>query len=55
MGFMHGDVDRYNFLVMEKGIKLLDFKCLVENASPESMREELKSLHDELVDDSECG
>ncbi|KAI5467419.1 hypothetical protein BGZ63DRAFT_398999 [Mariannaea sp. PMI_226] len=28
---LHGDVNRYNFLVTKNGIMLLDFECLVEN------------------------
>jgi RIO-like serine/threonine protein kinase len=44
LGHAHGDVNRYNFLVTEEGVKLLDFECLLENASPKSMREELESL-----------
>ncbi|KAF4497274.1 alpha-galactosidase a [Fusarium agapanthi] len=55
LGHGHGDVNRYNFLVTEKGVKLLDFECFVENASPESMRTELDSLCAELVDESGRG
>ena len=55
LGFVHGDVNRYNFLVTEKGVKLLDFESLGENASPESMRRELESLRAELVDESGRG
>ncbi|KAF5586419.1 cyclin f-box [Fusarium pseudocircinatum] len=55
LGHAHGDVNRYNFLVTEEGVKLLDFECFVENASPESMRMELESLRAELVDESGRG
>ena len=55
LGFVHGDVNRYNFLVTEEGVKLLDFEGLVENASPELMREELESVRAELVDESGRG
>lgn len=55
LGFKHGDVNRYNFLITEDGVKLLDFECLLENASPESMRKELESLRAELVDESGRG
>lgn len=55
LGFKHGDVNRYNFLVTEEGVKLLDFECLLENGSPESMRKELESLRAELVDESGRG
>ncbi|KAI1111608.1 alpha-galactosidase A [Nemania sp. NC0429] len=55
LGFVHGDVNRYNFLVTEEGAKLLDFECLQENASPESMSKELENLRAELVDESGRG
>ncbi|KAK4237664.1 cyclin f-box [Achaetomium macrosporum] len=55
LGLVHGDVNRYNFLVTEAGAKLLDFECLRENASPESMSKELENLRAELVDESGCG
>lgn len=48
-------MNRYNFLVAEEGVKLLDFERLQENASPESKRRELESLRAELVDESGRG
>jgi RIO-like serine/threonine protein kinase len=54
LGLIHGDVNRYNFLVTEEGVKLLDFERLLKNAtSRESMREELENVCIELVDESE--
>ncbi|KAH7265454.1 uncharacterized protein BKA55DRAFT_685921 [Fusarium redolens] len=55
LGHAHGDVNRHNFLVTEEGVKLLDFECLLENASPKSMRGELESLRAELVNESGRG
>jgi len=55
LGLAHGDVNRYNFLVTEEGVKLLDFERLQENASPESMSKELENLCAELVDESGRG
>ncbi|EKJ75766.1 hypothetical protein FPSE_03946 [Fusarium pseudograminearum CS3096] len=55
LGLLHGDVNRYNFLVTEEGIKLLEFELAEENASPESMCEELEHLRVELVDESGRG
>ncbi|KAK1983066.1 hypothetical protein LZ30DRAFT_715540 [Colletotrichum cereale] len=52
---IHGDVNRHNFLVTKEGVKLLDFECLWENGSPESLEKELKSLRAELVDESGRG
>lgn len=54
-GLVHGDVNRYNFLVTEDGAKLLDFECCRENASPKSMSKELENLRAELVDESGRG
>lgn len=54
-GLVHGDVNRYNFLVTEEGVKLLDFERLREDADPESMSEELKNLRAELIDESGRG
>ncbi|SPJ71500.1 uncharacterized protein FTOL_01228 [Fusarium torulosum] len=55
LGLTHRDVNRYNFLVTEEGVKLLDFECLLENASPKAMRKELESVRAELVDESGRG
>ncbi|KAI0867400.1 alpha-galactosidase A [Hypoxylon argillaceum] len=55
LGLVHGDVNRYNFLITEEGAKLIDFECLRENASPESMSKELENLRAELVDESGRG
>jgi predicted Ser/Thr protein kinase len=55
LGYVHGDVNRYNFLVTEEGAKLLDFESLQESASPESMSTELENLRAELVDESGRG
>lgn len=54
-GLLHGDVNRHNFLVTKEGVMLLDFEGLREDASPESMSEELRSLPAELVDESGRG
>lgn len=55
LGFLHGDANRYNFLVTEEGVKLLDFERLQENASPESMQKELESVRVELTEESGRG
>ncbi|KAF2274532.1 uncharacterized protein EI97DRAFT_495292 [Westerdykella ornata] len=55
LGLVHGDVNRYNFLITEEGVKLLDFECLQENASPESMRRELNNVRAELAHESGRG
>ncbi|KAK2015964.1 hypothetical protein LZ32DRAFT_113856 [Colletotrichum eremochloae] len=55
LGLLHGDVNRYNFIVTEEGAKLIDFERCQENASSESMSEELRKLRVELVDESGRG
>ncbi|KAL2184711.1 alpha-galactosidase A [Thermothelomyces heterothallicus CBS 203.75] len=55
LGLVHGDVNRYNFLITKEGVKLLDFECFRENASPELMSKELENLRAELVDESGRG
>ncbi|KAI1460636.1 alpha-galactosidase A [Annulohypoxylon moriforme] len=55
LGFLHGDVNRHNFLITEEGVKLIDFEHLQENATPELMRNELEKLRAELVDESGRG
>nr|POE46215.1 hypothetical protein CFP56_73177 [Quercus suber] len=51
-GFLHGDVNRYNFLVGASGVKLVDFERLIEDASPEMQREEMNDLRAELLDET---
>lgn len=55
LGLLHGDVNRYNFLVAGEGVKLLDFECAQENASPEAMRKELENVRAGLTDESGRG
>lgn len=55
LGLIHGDVNRYNFLITKEEVKLLDFECLRDNASPESMVKELENLRAELVEESGRG
>lgn len=55
LGFLHGDANRYNFIVTEEGVKLVDFERLQENASPGAMDKELESVRLELIEDSGRG
>ncbi|WQF82018.1 Putative protein kinase-like domain superfamily [Colletotrichum destructivum] len=55
LGLLHGDVNRYSFIITQEGVKLLDFERAQENASPESMSKELKGLRTELADESGRG
>lgn len=54
LGYLHGDASRYNFFITKKEIKLLDFEFW-ENASPDSMREELESVPVEMMNTSGRG
>lgn len=55
IGLLHGDVNRYNFLVTGEGVKLLDFECAQENASSDSMSKELENVRGGLTDESGLG
>lgn len=55
LGLLHGDVNRYNFLITDEGVKLIDFESSNENASPESMQKELEKIRTNLTDESGRG
>lgn len=57
LGLIHGDVNRYNFLVTDEGedVKLINFERFQENAGPALMSEELEDLRAEMVDESGRG
>ena len=56
-GFVHGDLNRYNFIMTEHGAKLLDFESAapVGEMKPEEAEEELKELVSNLEDESGIG
>lgn len=47
---MHGDVNRYNFLIGKDGVKLIDFERFEEDATEDERRREMQSLRAEFVD-----
>ncbi|KAJ0415800.1 hypothetical protein BJY00DRAFT_326751 [Aspergillus carlsbadensis] len=55
LGFLHGDANRYNFLITEEGVQLLDFESFQENAGLEAMQQKLESLQLELTEESGRG
>lgn len=55
LGLVHGDVNRYNFLVAEEGVKLIDFERSCESAGLDLMRKELEIVRAELGDESGRG
>ncbi|KAB8269430.1 hypothetical protein BDV30DRAFT_229861 [Aspergillus minisclerotigenes] len=56
-GIVHGDLNKYNFLVTEEGVKLFDFEVSAaqEDADPGSTEDELKGLAARLEDESGIG
>lgn len=55
LGFSHGDVNRYNFLIGNEDVKLIDFERFGEDATEETKAKERRSLRDELVEESGRG
>lgn len=55
LGLIHGDVNRYNFLVGEDSVKLIDFERSEEGAAEQLMSTELRSLYAEFIEDSGRG
>lgn len=54
-GMLHGDVNRYNFLVGEDGVKIIDFARLEEDTTEGARMREMQSLRQESVDQSGRG
>lgn len=54
-GFLHGDVNRYNFLVGRNGATLIDFESFEEVSTKEARSKEMHSLRAEFVEDSGRG
>ena len=55
LGLRHGDINRYNFLVRENGVTLIDFEHTMEEADPEVIKKELDGLRAELTEDTGRG
>ena len=55
LGLLHGDVNRYNFLVGKDGVKLIDFERFEGNVTDERKRKEMQGLRAEFVDRSGRG
>ncbi|PIG79091.1 hypothetical protein AARAC_008029 [Aspergillus arachidicola] len=56
-GIVHGDINRYNFLVTDEGVKLFDFEVSAaqEDADSGAAKEELKGLAARLEDELGIG
>jgi hypothetical protein len=55
LGLLHGDPHRYNFLVADHGVKLIDFECSQEDTTEAAIATEMQSLQAELMDQSGRG
>lgn len=56
-GIVHGDLNKYNFLMTEHGAKIFDFEASAARGEvdPSAAEEELKSLPGKLTDESGIG
>jgi serine/threonine protein kinase len=57
-GIVHRDVNKYNFLVTDKGVKILDFEnstFIDDEESTQQSEKEIESLAGKLLDDSGMG
>lgn len=55
LGLLHGDANRYNFLVGQDGVRIIDFEHFQENASEQMRKKEMQSLRNLLSDRSGRG
>ncbi len=54
-GFLHGDVNRYNFLIGKDGVTLIDFERFEEDSTEDVRTKEMQSLRAEFIDQSGRG
>lgn len=55
LGLLHGDVNRYNFLVGNRSVKLIDFERSQEGAAEDVKAAELRSLRAQLTEETGRG
>ncbi|KFY30871.1 hypothetical protein V494_08038 [Pseudogymnoascus sp. VKM F-4513 (FW-928)] len=56
LGIVHGDLNRYNFLISEEGgAVLIDFETAKRSGDTEAMEGEVKGLREKLLDESGNG
>ena len=56
IGILHGDPNRYNFMIQDDKVRLIDFeRSQLCPRATENMRAEMESLSDELVEDTGRG
>lgn len=55
LGFIHGDVHRYNFIITEAGARLIDFEDMESNGTVVAMKKEVDSLEGQLTEETGRG
>jgi len=55
LGLSHGDVNRYNFIIGDGWVKMIDFETCQETQDSAQMEAEISRLAAELQDDSGRG
>jgi predicted Ser/Thr protein kinase len=51
LGIVHGDLNRYNFIVSAAGVTLIDFENATRNGSREAMEMEYKQIAEQLMEE----
>ena len=54
LGMVHGDLNKYNFIVGPTGTTLIDFECAKKSGN-RAMQRELASLADRLLEETGLG
>ena len=55
LGILHGDLNKHNFLVPERGVMMVDFETAKKSEDSEAMEKELMGLEGQLLDESGNG
>jgi tRNA A-37 threonylcarbamoyl transferase component Bud32 len=55
LGIVHGDTNRYNFLINADGVTMVDFECARRSDDERSLEVEMENLAEQLQDDSRRG
>jgi hypothetical protein len=55
LSILHGDLNKHNFLISERGAVLIDFETAKRAGNGETMEKELEGLAGQLLDESGTG
>jgi serine/threonine protein kinase len=55
LGILHGDLNKHNFLVSERGAILIEFETAKRSENREAMKREVEELEGQLLDESGNG